>query len=161
MSRAVFRVPVVAGLFAGLVSAALLASPVSAQPVVLSTTLVGANEVPGPGDPNATGSASVVVDPSTGELCFSLSVSGLSSAPIAAHIHHAEAGHAGGIVIQLTTPTNGSSSGCHEGVDAGLLNGIATYPFAYYVNVHTGDFPDGAARGQLQAPSADSGAATQ
>jgi hypothetical protein len=98
-----------------------MTSPVSAQPLQLSTTLSGANEVPRPGDPNATGSASLVVDPSIGGLC----------------------------------------SACHEGIDAGLLSGTAIYPFAYYVNVHTVAFPDGAARGQLQAASADSGAVTQ
>jgi hypothetical protein len=35
-------------------------------------------------------------------------------------------------------------------VDATLLGQIFANPSGYYVNIHTGDFPNGAAGGQLQ-----------
>jgi CHRD domain len=43
----------------------------------------------------------------------------------------------------------GASAACIT-VDATLLGQIFANPGAYYVNIHTGDFPNGAARGQLQ-----------
>ena len=134
---------------AGVLGAALLVGPVAADQVQLTATLLGANEVPGPGDPNGTGTATVTVDTSSGQLCYQLTASGFTTHPIAAHIHHGGPGEAGPVVVPLTPPTDGNSSGCVT-VDPALANGIATYADqAYYVNIHTAAFPDGAARGQL------------
>jgi CHRD domain len=80
-----------------------------------------------------------------GELCYTLRVSGLTSVT-AAHIHR---GSTGAIVVPLTTPTAGSSSGCAD-VAASLLQEILQRPGAFYVNVHTSSFPDGQVRGDLQ-----------
>jgi CHRD domain len=106
----------------------------------------GAKEVPGPGDPNGSGKAVVAVDVVTGEICFELVARNIAPA-IAAHIHQAEKGSAGPIVVMLTPPTGGSSSGC--AVDLTQAQAIADDPSAYYVNVHNAEFPDGAVRGQL------------
>jgi hypothetical protein len=107
----------------------------------------GAKEVPGPGDPNGSGQAAIFVDITTGEICFELEVRNIAPAA-AAHIHQAERGSPGPIVVTLTPPTTGSSSGCV--VDLTQAQAIADDPSAYYVNVHNADFPDGAIRGQLQ-----------
>ncbi|MGH2586768.1 MAG: CHRD domain-containing protein [Dehalococcoidia bacterium] len=112
-----------------------------------TTALSGAAEVPGPGDPDGSGTASLRLNPGQGEVCFTLTVSGIAPAT-AAHIHVAPAGVAGPIVVPLTPPTSGSSSGCAT-ADRTLIREIIRNPEAYYVNVHNADFPAGALRGQL------------
>jgi hypothetical protein len=146
-------------LFAALLLAALvalaLAGPASAAKLggadqggrPLTTTLTGEQEVPGPGDPDGTGSATVTVNPGQGVLCYELSVFGIAPAE-AAHIHEAPFGMAGGVVVTLAPPTDGSSSGCIA-VGRVLAKDILKKPADYYVNVHNADFPDGALRGQL------------
>jgi hypothetical protein len=115
-----------------------------------SATLTGAAEVPGPGDSDGSGSASLTVNQGQEEICFELSVSGIAPAT-AAHIHVAPAGVAGPVVVPLTPPTSGTSSGCTS-VDSELVRAIRKNPEAYYVNVHNAEFPAGALRGQLSLP---------
>jgi hypothetical protein len=52
--------------------------------------LSGANEVDDPGDPDGTGSAAVVIDLDTSEVCFTITFDGID--PVAAHIHEGGAG---------------------------------------------------------------------
>jgi hypothetical protein len=111
-----------------------------------NTALVGAQEVPGPGDATATGTAKVTADATTDQVCVDLTVQGL--APTAAHIHQAARGVAGPVVLPLATPVDGRSSKCY-GVDKQLAAGIIANPSAYYVNVHDAAHPKGAIRGQL------------
>jgi hypothetical protein len=124
-----------------------LASPAGAEGRPFFTTLTGAAEVPGPGDPDGSGTATVTLNQGQSEICFEITVSGIAPAT-AAHIHVAPAGIAGPVVVPLTPPTSGSSSGCVS-VDPGLIKAIRQNPSAYYVNVHNADFPAGAVRGQL------------
>ncbi len=141
-------------LFASLAaSAALIATAAMAQPAkggsrTFTTTLTGAAEVPGPGDTDGTGSASVTVDVPNKKICYELTVSGIEPAT-AAHIHVGAAGVAGGVVVPLEAPTDGSSEACIENVDADLVAKILARPNQYYVNVHNEPFPSGAIRGQL------------
>lgn len=113
-----------------------------------TTTLTGAAEIPGPGDPDGSGTAKIWLNRGQGEVCFELIVSGVD--PItAAHIHAAPAGIAGPVVVPLNPPpTSGSSSGCVS-ADHDLINAIIQSPEQYYVNVHNAAFPAGALRGQL------------
>lgn len=111
-----------------------------------STTLTGSAEIAG-GDPDGSGSASITLNHGQGEICFELSVSGIAPAT-AAHIHAAPAGVNGPVVVPLTPPTSGSSSGCTS-ADPSLIKAIIQHPENYYVNVHNADFPGGALRGQL------------
>lgn len=113
----------------------------------LATDLAGANEVPGPGDPDGSGSAKITLNQGQGEICYELSVSNIAPAT-AAHIHVAPAGVAGPVVVGLAAPTSGSSSACVE-VAGDLIKAIRQNPENYYVNVHNADFPAGAVRGQL------------
>ena len=131
-----------------LLIAASAASSVSAGGRPLSTTLTGAAEVPGPGDPDGSGTAFLTLNHGQGRICFELSVANIAPAT-AAHIHVAPAGDAGPVVVPLTPPTGGSSSGCIENVDRDLIKAIMHDPDLYYVNVHNAAYPAGAVRGQL------------
>ena len=112
-----------------------------------ATTLTGAAEVPGPGDPDGSGTASIKLNHGQGEVCFELAVSGIAPAT-AAHIHFAPSGVAGGVVVPLSPPSSGTSSGC-VAADPDLIKAIIQSPQEYYVNVHNAEYPAGALRGQL------------
>ena len=115
----------------------------------LEATLTGAVEVPGPGDPDATGSATVNVDVTKGEVCYEVNVQKIDR-PTGMHIHEAEAGKSGDVVVPLTTPTasDTTTTGCAN-ADAALLGRLTANPGNFYVNVHSAAYPQGAARGQL------------
>jgi CHRD domain len=117
----------------------------------LSASLTGSAEVPGPGDPNGSGQATIRLVAGEGRLCFQLSASNIMLPATAAHIHIGAIGTAGNVVVPLTPPdATGSSAGCVN-VARPLVNAILANPAAYYANVHTSEFPDGAIRGQLTA----------
>jgi hypothetical protein len=113
-----------------------------------TTELTGAAEVPGPGDPDGSGTASITLNHGQGEVCFELTVSDIAVAT-AAHIHVGPAGVAGPVVVGLAPPASGSASGCVSDVDRDLIKNIIQHPEEYYVNVHNAEFPAGAVRGQL------------
>jgi hypothetical protein len=119
-----------------------------------TTALNGAEEAPLPGDPNASGTASLMLNPGLGEVCFDISWADVDGEVFASHIHVGPAGSAGPIVVTLFTGSfagTGSQSGCAEAVDRDLLRAIIQNPEAYYVNVHSRpNFPGGAIRGQLE-----------
>lgn len=112
----------------------------------LTTTLSAAEEVPS-ADPDGSGWAKITVNSGIGEVCWWLEVSNIAAAS-AAHIHFGDAGVAGPIVVGLSAPTSGQSSGCTE-VSRELAKAIRKDPTHYYVNVHNADYPGGAVRGQL------------
>lgn len=109
--------------------------------------LTGEAEVPGPGDPDGSGTATLRVNPGQQEICYSIEVTDIQPATVA-HIHEADADSAGPIVVSLEAPTSGLSSGCAD-VDRALARDILRSPDEYYVNVHNTEFPAGALRGQL------------
>jgi CHRD domain len=91
-----------------------------------------------------SGSASVTIQLGQSRLCHTLTVTGLVNVT-AAHIHRVSTG---AIVVPLTTPTSGSSSGCTT-VESALLREIIRSPGTFYVNVHTSTFPNGQVQGTL------------
>lgn len=114
----------------------------------LTAALTGAAEVPGPGDPDGTGTAVITLNQGQKEVCFELTVSNIATAT-AAHIHTGAAGAAGPVAVTLAPPpADGSSKGC-AGADSDLIKNIRQNPENFYVNVHNAEFPDGAVRGQL------------
>jgi hypothetical protein len=141
---------------AALVTLALAgAAPAAKQDVAdhggrpLSTTLTGTAEVPGPGDPDGSGTAAITVNPGQEEVCWELLVTDITLPATGAHIHIGAAGVAGDVVVTLTPPdASGFSSGCAT-VEREVALNILKNPENYYVNVHTTDFVDGAIRGQL------------
>jgi hypothetical protein len=93
---------------------------------------------------SGSGTASLTIRIGLARLCHTLTVSGLTNVT-AAHIHLVSTG---AIVVPLTTPTTGTSSGCAT-VDRALLQQIVRNPAAYYVNVHTQTFQNGQVQGTL------------
>jgi len=118
-----------------------------------STVLGGAVEVPGPGDPDATGRASLTLNQGQGAVCFDLSWAGIDGTVVAAHIHAAPVGVPGPVVVPLFTGValsgTDNASGCVSGVSEELIKAIRHDPESDYVNVHSSVFPAGAIRGQL------------
>jgi hypothetical protein len=133
---------------ATLVLTLFAAAPAAAGGRPFSTTLSGPNEVPA-GDPDATGTATVWINPGTGTVCYEWSVTNAVTPIAAAHIHHAVAGVAGPVVVPLPPTGPSSGSGCTTGVSRSLALDIIRHPWEYYVNTHNAEFPAGAARGQL------------
>jgi hypothetical protein len=119
----------------------------------LSAKLSGSNEVGG-GDPNGSGTAAVKVRGT--EICFDVKWSGFEA--IMSHIHKAPAGTNGDVVVPFFTSESpldtNSKSGCVTAKES-LVEAIAANPSNYYVNVHSPEFPKGAARGQLAVAGAD------
>lgn len=128
-------------------TAAAVARPFIAQ-------LTGATEVPGPGDPDGDGAAAVTIDPADGQICVDLRASNIGTAT-AAHIHPGVAGTANPPAVTLTVPNPTSETCVIDLVNAPL---IIANPSAFYVNVHTAAFPNGAIRGQLVSSTSTSGA---
>jgi hypothetical protein len=124
---------------------------IAARPATFVAFLNGANEVPGPGDPDGFGSALVHVGRDS--VCFEITTAAVEPW-LASHIHVGAAGVAGPIVVDFTTlleplPEDGFAAACVEG-DREVLRQIRSHPGDYYVNVHTASFPAGAVRGQLE-----------
>ena len=128
-------------------------------PGQLVAGLHGANEVPGPGDPDGRGLA--LVRTGRSRVCFALGWSGIAP-PIFAHIHAGPAGVAGPVVVLFfdvpelagaptaTLPaTVAAAAGCVGDQDPALLRNIRRHPADYYANIHTLEFVPGAIRGQL------------
>jgi hypothetical protein len=109
--------------------------------------MTGAAERPGPGDPDGTGTAQLRINAGQNQVCYTLTVSGLDPAT-AAHIHRGAPAAAGPVVVPLAAPTGGASHGCAT-VSRDLARELIRNPGAFYVNVHTAAFPNGAIRAQL------------
>jgi len=114
----------------------------------LYATLSGAAEVPGPGDPDGSGWAKLRLNQGQGTICFEITVTDIMTST-AAHIHEAQLGIAGPVVVGLTTPDpTGTSIGCVS-ASKEMIKDIRQNPTGYYVNVHNAAYPGGALRGQL------------
>ncbi len=111
-------------------------------------TLTGAQEVGG-GDPNGAGKAEITISDNFDQVCWDLNdISGIG--PItAAHIHSGTAGNNGPPVFTLRPANEGGYKGCTDGAEW-TQNRIQNNPQAFYVNVHTAEYPNGAIRGQLR-----------
>jgi hypothetical protein len=103
---------------------------------------VNAAGVPNQGDPDGSGTATLSINPGTGEVCWTIEVTGVEPLT-AAHIHIAPSTAPGPVVVPLNT-----TSGCDD-IDRDLALAIITDPTSYYVNVHNDPYPAGALRGQL------------
>ncbi len=135
-------------LVAILPGTAAAATRSSGGTTVLATVMTGAEEAPGPGDPDGFGFAVIALKPSTGQVCWFYTVRRVD--PIAAaHIHVAPVGAPGPVVVPLGASGSRSFSiGCVS-ADPVVVAKIVADPDAYYVNVHNAAFQGGALRGQL------------
>lgn len=135
-----------------IVGTALIAAPAVADHLKdgrkLDAALSGEAEVPGPGDPDGSGTFVSRINVGQEEICYNLSVIDIQDA-FAAHIHRGAAGTTGGVVVTLATPdADGLASAC-TWVSRADAREIVTDPSGFYVNVHNPEYPAGALRGQL------------
>jgi hypothetical protein len=110
----------------------------------------GAQEVPAIKS-KATGTATITV---TGKkLCYVIVSRNLGEVPQAGHVHSGKKGKAGAVFVTLFAKPKPLKkyrvSGCVT-PRAAQLKAIAAKPSAYYVNVHTKKYANGALRGQLK-----------
>jgi hypothetical protein len=125
-------------------------APASANDARLVAYVFGANERPGPGDPDGVGRAYVTVNDAANQVCATLQVTNISLPLTGYHIHKAPPGSAGPVVLAFAPPTANQSAQCVTSQDEALLDDIAANPGSYYINVHNAEYPAGAARGQIQ-----------
>lgn len=135
-------VPVALAAFAA--GASSLAAQDGGRPFTIAMT--GGAEVPGPGDPDGSGTATFRINPGQSRICYTLTVANIEPAT-AAHIHRVPP-DPGPVVVPLEAPTDGSSEGCAT-VDRALAPAIIQDPGSYYVNVHNQPYPRGAVRGNF------------
>ncbi len=115
----------------------------------ISAKLSGAEEVPSVST-NAVGVASFMINSTKDEICFNISVNGLSGPITGIHVHEGAIGENGAVVTDL-------SSYIVDNRIAGSLSGSDLTPAMlekylngdYYLNVHTTANPNGEIRGQL------------
>lgn len=120
-----------------------------ASPLVRTTALTGANEVPA--NPSAaTGTGTFALDPKTLELRGGVVTSGITG--VAAHIHSGAAGVAGAVIIPLDANADGSWT-----VPSGTFLTPAQFDAlragGLYVNVHSVAYSGGEIRGQIPGDS--------
>jgi len=117
---------------------------------IFTASLSGAAEIPGPGDPDGSGAATIMLNFVQGEVCWDIQVKGITLPASAAHIHQIDpATGFGGVVVTLSAPdAKGHASGCTS-ASLELIKAIIKNPEGYYVNVHNSDYPAGALRGDL------------
>ena len=127
--------------------AAVLALGVAAcaPKVQLTAQLTGGNEVP-PTTSRGNGVFSGVLNPSTGEMSYTMTYAGLTGPATAAHLHGPAApGQNAGVVVPFTvtpSPISGTATLTGQGV-TDILAG------RWYANIHTSQFPNGEIRGQV------------
>jgi CHRD domain len=112
-----------------------------------SSILSGSAAVPGPGDPDGTGTFKITFKPAEGQVCYELTVANIGTAT-AAYLNSGARGLTGPVVVVLQTPAQGVSENC-AALDEEKIADIMKNPANYYVNVRNTEFPDGAIRGQL------------
>lgn len=133
-------------------------SPAQAADAIIPVSLNGANERPGPGDPDASGSATIFIDDETNRMCLFMSFSGVDGTLSGLHIHLAPPTSPGPIVVPFPTPTSSPYFRCVAVANEALLDNIAANPSQYYLNLHsTPNFPGGAIRGQLGTTTGGTG----
>ncbi len=138
-----------------LASGALLftAGAASAAPQTFTANLSGSNESPA-GNAAMTGTATVTIDSSSGQVCAKVTTTVKDAA--AMHIHKGASGANGPIAVPLDIKSINGASICVPSTPA-VAKAIVANPAGYYVNVHTPANPAGEERGQLAA-AAPSGA---
>jgi len=112
---------------------------------VVVAKLTGTAEV-GAGSPTGYGTARITLNLKTGKACWKLVVKRLDTT-LSAHVHRALPGKTGPVVIPLGARF--SATGCVTAPEKSL-RAVGRNPRAYYVNVHTRRYLNGAIRGRLR-----------
>ena len=133
-------------LFLALVLVSCFAAAAGGQTGV--GVLNGANEAPGPGDPDGFGLAGFRFEGTT--VFYAMQIKNIG-APNASHIHRGAAGVPGPVVINLASAFPGNRASGSVTTTAALIDEIRNNPEGFYVNVHNTEFPNGAIRSQLSS----------
>jgi Cu/Zn superoxide dismutase len=145
----------VAGAFAGALLLALTLAGAAvartqAASIQLSAAMVAAQEVPTPtGDVGAargTFTATVTKSDTGAVVAWEMTFTGLTGPAVAAHIHKAARGVAGGVMVPLCSPCQSPASG-EANVDIAGLEALQTG--GAYANIHTPTNGAGEIRGQI------------
>lgn len=140
-------------LLVGPTSAAYAASPVDPLGNGHFSIQLTGGEVPGGGDPDGQGSATLDLDRDKQQVCFSITWTRLRGAVTALRLNAAARGAEGPPWIDFFDKQNfpgarSTASGCiassQDKIDAAVSN-----PAGYYLNVDSTAFGTGAIRGQL------------
>jgi len=158
---------------ASVIGTAALAAPVLEGGAKFSITLTGAAEchvinVCGVGDPNASGTADITINPGQRRVCWEITTAGINPEYtfLGAHIHRAPSNAPGPIVVHLDAALNDTDVGCATltsptgvPIPRALLVEMIRSPQDFYVNIHYRDddpsdgtltnFAAGGLRGQL------------
>src|SRR5262249_38276912 len=131
-------------LAAWCVAAAAAAAPSGIRSV--STTLTAAPVTP---KSTSTGRGRIVVklDTKHGQACWTITLEGVGRL-LSAHVHKGKPGKLGPVVLPLGDRYE--KKGCVIAKPA-VVAAVAKSPKAYYVDIHTARFVNGALRGQLHA----------
>jgi len=139
-----------AGLVLGLVIAGAAGARSQATRVQIVATMVAGDETPTPKGEVASARGSftgtLTKSDSGTVLNWQLSFSSLTGDAIAAHIHIADRGTAGPVVVPLCSPCTSGATGTAN-INATVLEAIQND--RAYVNVHTKTNPAGEIRGQV------------
>jgi hypothetical protein len=124
-----------------------LTTTTSGQTEILTARIQGAQQVPPTGSAGL-GSATALLDKTTGMVYVTGNFSGLVAAANAAHIHTGAPNTSGGVIINFSfsAATSGTlhvASAISAGDQATMINGNT------YANIHTGTYPGGEIRGQF------------
>lgn len=147
------KVALVALAAAPLLGTASPAKPVTPDALTFLVSLSGYAErsfVEDPslsGDLDGSGMVKLTVDPDRKHICYDFTLSGVAT-PLMAHIHKGQAMNNGPSVVTLFTGPGADLDGCLLWTEKWLTQIVAD-PSAFYVNLYTTEFPDGALRGQL------------
>ncbi|MGH3769846.1 MAG: CHRD domain-containing protein [Pseudonocardiaceae bacterium] len=111
------------------------------------------SEVPGGGDPDGQGSATLDLDPHKAEVCFTITWSQLRGEVTALHVNAAARGGEGPRWIdffdkQSFPGKRSMASGCVPS-SPDNINAVISHPAGYYLTVDSTTFGKGAIRGQL------------
>ncbi|MEU9174206.1 CHRD domain-containing protein [Streptomyces sp. NPDC048420] len=122
---------------------------------LLAASLRGANEVPVAGGPavgDRDGAALEFIKVKGDKVSVAVKWAGVAR-PTALHIHQGARGVNGGIKVDFTdllkSSRNHTVTGTVKVDDKALLARLKADPNSFYANLHTGEFPGGAVRGQL------------
>ncbi|MBW0118941.1 MULTISPECIES: CHRD domain-containing protein [Pseudonocardia] len=126
------------------------------DPVTLTTSGSGAEEVPsGTGQDGATlaGTFTLAADDT---LTYTLSVTGADEPLTMGHIHQGAAGANGDVVVPLDIAAISAGTEATAMVPAEVADAMRADPSGFYANVHSASYapPAGVARGQLSLDGA-------